>query len=139
MVSGLPQHTTEQDQAELGELRAAPAMNGRTPAPPPARPMAPLPDHPALWASPERIAAVDAQDWTKVDEMPAPAGSVVLARSALVREQEQRAEMERRTAWSDLVKAEEAARHHRGVERMLRAEDRARDRRDLEDAERTRR
>lgn len=130
-------------------------MNGRTPAPPP-QTMRPLDVEPveqgphrandaALWMSPERIAAIrraeaiDAEDWTGADDMPAPAGSVVMARARLIYEVEQKAQAEARDAWSARQKLEADDRRRRGVERMHRGLDELRDRRDADDAERTRR
>jgi hypothetical protein len=99
----------------------------------------------ALWMSPERIAAIrraeaiDAHDWTAADSAPPSSGQTVLERRLALTTAEAMTEEANRRAWADLQRREDAARHHRGVERMLRAEDRARDRRDAEDAERTRR
>jgi hypothetical protein len=45
------------DADAILEAVAAGAKIGRTPAPPPVKPMEPMPDHPALWVSPERQAA----------------------------------------------------------------------------------
>jgi hypothetical protein len=93
-----------------------------------------------LWQSRERIAAADAQ-WTKADDAPPPttAGETVLQRRLALTHEEAMTEEANRRAWADLQRKEDTERHHRGVERMLRAEDRARDRRDEADAERTRR
>jgi hypothetical protein len=81
MVSGNQQPTADQDQAELAELRGSPAMNGRTPKPPP-QIMRSLDREPvegphqandaALWISPERREAIRRAEAADAAELAGP-------------------------------------------------------------------
>jgi hypothetical protein len=71
-----------------------------------------------------------------IDDMPAPAGSVVMARARLIYEAEQRAQMEARNAWIERQRIEADDRRNRGVARLHHVLDEARDRRDQHDEER---
>jgi hypothetical protein len=83
--------------------------------------------------------AIDGPDWTMADSMPAPAGSVVMARARLIYAAEQAAQAEARDAWSERQRIEADDRRRRGVERMHRGLEELRDRRDQQDEERTHR
>jgi glutaredoxin 2 len=80
-----------------------------------------------LWVSEDRRAALlraekadAADDWTRADTAPPTAGSVVMARAALIHEAEMKAQAEARDAWVERQKAAEAEGRKRGVERMRR-------------------
>jgi hypothetical protein len=97
-------------------------MNPHRPCPPlgPEHPIDPAPQGP----------------YATTDEAPAPAGSAVTQRAALIYEAERKAQTEARDAWAERQRIEEAERRRRGVERMTHATNEYRDRRDQKDAER---